>query len=85
MIELLSLSGVLLAMKDITLANGTVVTHTLNAAGPLDASKADGTEMTNDEWNEYCDLVHAEHTREVKAAKAARKAKSLAAFNARRR
>lgn len=42
---------------DITLSTGRVVTHKENPAGYTDANLTDGGEMTEAEWQEYCEIV----------------------------
>jgi len=52
---------------DITLANGTVITHAPMANGATEAIvMPDGREMTDAEWRDYCTrLVHAVNFRRI--------------------
>jgi hypothetical protein len=42
---------------DITLSNGRVIKSQPRASGGNDVIPADGGEMNNDEWNEYCNQI----------------------------
>ena len=45
------------AREDITLANGRIVTHSRMANGAQQADMADGGNMSEAEWEEYCGIL----------------------------
>lgn len=43
--------------ENITLANGRIVTHSRMANGAQQADMADGGDMSETEWQEYCEIL----------------------------
>ena len=55
---------------EIKLDNGRYIVHVLTPNGAQDVMMADGGDMSDAEWDEYCEKfkAHARMVREIKAA-----------------